>query len=107
MDISTLRNVTSGAVREALGNQPAQTAAVKTDHSAFDSMLTAAMDNLGTTNAYLSDAENEKLKWALGESSSTHDMTNAMDKASIALNYTVTVRDKLLEAYKEIMQIQI
>ena len=62
---------------------------------------------LSTTNAYLSDAENEQIKWALGESENTHDLSIALGKASTALNYTVAVRDKFLEAYKEIMQIQI
>ena len=38
---------------------------------------------------------------------STHDLTIAMQKAETALQYTVAVRDKLLDAYKEIMQMQI
>ena len=66
-----------------------------------------AIENLSTTNAYLSDAENEQIKWALGESENTHDLSIALGKASTALSYTVAVRDKFLEAYKEIMQIQI
>ena len=70
-------------------------------------MLDQAIENLSTTNAYLSDAENEQIKWALGESENTHDLSIALGKASTALSYTVAVRDKFLEAYKEIMQIQI
>jgi flagellar hook-basal body complex protein FliE len=31
----------------------------------------------------------------------------ALQKASVALQYTVAVRDKFLDAYKEIMQMQI
>ncbi len=107
MDISALRNISSGAIKEAAINAPIGAGTVKTDNSTFDNMLSAAMSNLGTTNAYLSDAENEEIKWALGETESTHDLTNALQKASVSLQYTVAVRDKLLEAYKEIMQIQI
>jgi flagellar hook-basal body complex protein FliE len=59
------------------------------------------------TNSYLSDAENEKIRFALGETDNTHDLTIAMDKASTALQYTVAIRDKVMEAYKELMQIQI
>ena len=73
----------------------------------FGSLFDKAIENLGTTNAYLSNAENEKIRWALGETENTHELTNALQKASTALQYTVTVRDKLLEAYKEIMQMQI
>ena len=73
----------------------------------FDSILNSAIDSIKTTNAYLSDAENEKLLFALGETENTHDLTIALQKASTALQYTVAVRDKFLEAYKEIMNMQI
>ena len=65
------------------------------------------MENLNTTNAYLSAAENEEIKLAMGETDNTHDLTIALSKASTALQYTVAVRDKVLEAYKELMQMQI
>lgn len=106
MDISALRNISSGVIQDAV-KTGLKTDTVKTDNNAFGNMLTAAMSNLSTTNAYLSDAENEEIKWALGETENTHDLTNALQKASVSLQYTVAVRDKLLEAYKEIMQIQI
>ena len=70
-------------------------------------MLSAAIDNLNTTNSYLSDWENEQVKFALGETENAHDLTIALEKASAALQYTVAIRDKFIEAYKEIMQIQI
>ena len=73
----------------------------------FDSILNSAIDNLNSTNAYLSDAENEKMLFALGETENTHDLTIALQKASTALQYTVAVRDKFLEAYREIMNMQI
>lgn len=73
----------------------------------FDSILNSAIDNIKTTNSYLSDAENEEIKFALGETENTHDLTIALQKASTALQYTVAVRDKLLEAYRELMQMQI
>lgn len=73
----------------------------------FQTLLDTAISNINTTNAYLSDAENEEIKFALGETESTHDLTIALSKASTALQYTVAVRDKFLEAYKEIMNMQI
>lgn len=73
----------------------------------FQTLLDTAISNINTTNAYLSDAENEEIKFALGETESTHDLTIALSKASTALQYTVAVRDKFLEAYKEIMNLQI
>jgi flagellar hook-basal body complex protein FliE len=79
----------------------------KTEGNMFEVFLNSAIDNINTTNSYLSDAENEEIKFALGETENTHDLTIALQKASTALQYTVAVRDKLLEAYKEIMNMQI
>jgi flagellar hook-basal body complex protein FliE len=79
----------------------------KVEGNLFDSILGAAIDNIKETNVYLSSAENEKVKFALGESESTHDLAIALQKASTALQYTVAVRDKFVEAYREIMNLQI
>lgn len=79
----------------------------KTDGTLFDKFLNTAIDNIRTTNSYLSDAEDEELNFALGETENTHDLMIALQKASTALQYTVSIRDKLLDAYKEIMQMQI
>lgn len=77
------------------------------DGSMFEALLNTAVDNIKTTNSYLSDAENEEIKFALGETENTHDLTIALQKASTALQYTVAIRDRLLDAYKEIMNMQI
>lgn len=79
----------------------------KAEGTMFDAFLNTAIENIKTTNSYLSDAENEQIKFALGETENTHDLTIALQKASTALQYTVAIRDKLMEAYKELMQIQI
>lgn len=79
----------------------------KTDGTLFESFFNAAIDNIKTTNSYLSDKENEEIKFALGETENTHDLTIALQKASTALQYTVAIRDRLMESYREIMQMQI
>jgi len=105
--ISEIFDLTSASSASPLSKIGALEEESKTSGTLFDSFLNAAIDNIKTTNNYLSDAEDEKLKFALGETENTHDLTIAMQKASAALQYTVTLRDKLLEAYKEIMQMQI
>ena len=52
-------------------------------------------------------AENEELKLSMGLTNNTHDLTVALNKAQTALQYTVAVRDKFLDAYKELMQMQL
>ena len=58
-------------------------------------------------NAYISEKENQELKFALGETDNTHDLLVAQMKASTSLQYTVALRDKFLESYKELMNMQI
>lgn len=106
LDITELYNVSSGAGREAAKAAPT-TKVEDYKENGFDKVLHTAIDNLNTTNSYLSDAENEEIKWALGETENTHDLTIALQKASTALQYTVAIRDKLLEAYKELIQMQV
>ncbi|MDD6201478.1 MAG: flagellar hook-basal body complex protein FliE [Lachnospiraceae bacterium] len=108
MDITSLYNVSSGAIKAAANQSVAESdKTYRADNAEFGSFLNTAIDNLNTTNAYLSDAENEELKLAMGETENTHDLTIALYKASTALQYTVAIRDRFLEAYREIMQIQI
>lgn len=77
------------------------------DGDMFSAVFNSAVNSLNTTNKYLSDAENEEIKLALGQTDNTHDLAIALQKASTALQYTVAIRDKFLEAYKEIMNMQI
>ncbi|MGL5259262.1 MAG: flagellar hook-basal body complex protein FliE [Lachnospiraceae bacterium] len=104
MDISSLLNVSSQAIAQTANNVSSTNSE---DGSVFSSIFNAALDNINTTNSYISDAENEELKFALGITDNTHDLTIALQKASTALQYTVAVRDKFIESYREIMNMQI
>lgn len=103
MDLSAVYRINT----EALDQYNANKTKVAEGSDMFSVMLNSAIDNLQTTNAYLSDAENEEIKFALGETESTHDLMISLQKASTALQYTVAVRDKFIQAYREIMQMQI
>ena len=59
------------------------------------------------TNDLQNKAESEEIRFALGESDNTHDLLIAETKANIALQYTVAVRDKLVDGYKELMQMSV
>ncbi len=105
MDILSLANMDT--VSNVMPSAKNLSAAKGNQSDAFGAMLNAAIDNVKVTNAYLSDAENEELKFAMGETENTHDLAIALQKASTALQYTVAVRDRFLEAYRTIMQMQI
>ncbi len=112
MDITALNNVNSSIIKEAVKTSPLLSnmkihSGQGTDKDVFESFLHTAVEGINTTNGYMSDAENEVIKLALGETENPHDLGIALQKASTALTYTIAVRDKFMEAYKEIMQIQI
>ena len=65
------------------------------------------MGMLRETNDYQNAAESAQIQFALGESVNSHELAAAQSKANITLQYTVAVRDKVLDAYKEIMNMQI
>ena len=105
MDINSLLG-TSSIVNEKV-TRPQQIGRVDTMENIFDTFLNNAIDNINTTNGLLSDAENAEISFALGETENTHDLMIALNKASTALQYTMAIRDRFLDAYKEIMQMQI
>ena len=61
----------------------------------------------GPVQSLQNKAEEAEIQFALGQSDNTHDLLIAETKASVALQYTVAVRDKLIDAYKELMQMQV
>ncbi len=111
LDISQLRNVSSDVIRNAeKTNSTVYNVLGRDDEGndeSFKAIFSAAVENINTTNAYLSDAENEEIKWALGQTDNTHDLSIALQKASSALQYTVAIRDRALSAYRELTQMQI
>lgn len=73
----------------------------------FSGFLDAAMNMVGETNNYQNLAESAETQFALGLMDNTHDLQVAQEKANVSLQYTVAVRDKVIDAYKEIMNMQI
>ncbi|MGB9791396.1 MAG: flagellar hook-basal body complex protein FliE [Thermacetogeniaceae bacterium] len=53
------------------------------------------------------DAEKKVEEIALGKASSFHDVVIAMEKASLALEFFTQIQNKLVEAYQEIMRLQL
>lgn len=109
LDISQLRNVTSDVIKaaEARNSTVYNVLGEQEEADKFSTIFNRALENIDTTNAYLSDAENEEIKWALGQTENTHDLAIALQKAQTTLQYTIAVRDRALSAYREITQMQI
>ena len=73
----------------------------------FETVLQSTMGMVDETNDLNNQAKSAMMQFALGESENTHDLLIAQSKANTALQYTVAVKDKVLEAYREIMQMQV
>ena len=104
MDISKLYNVTSDAIEQAALRHGS--GRIEDSHN-FGGFLQNAVNQINETNSYLQDQEDEEIKLALGLTENTHDLAIAQAKAQASLQYTVALRDRFMEAYKEIMQMQI
>ena len=77
------------------------------NNEAFSSLLDSAMNMLKETNQYQVNAQQAALNYALGYTDDTATLMAAQAKAMTSLQYTVAVKNKFLEAYKEIMSIQL
>jgi len=81
--------------------------AVNEEGQTFGDVLKGVMNVVDQTNALQVNAQNEEIKFALGEADNTHDLMIAQKKALTALQYTVAVRDRFIQGYQEIMNMQI
>ena len=58
----------------------------------------------------VNDMQNERSKmimsFASGETQNVHELMISMQKASLAMNMTAAVRNKAMEAYKELSRLQ-
>ncbi|HHV12858.1 MAG TPA: flagellar hook-basal body complex protein FliE [Clostridiales bacterium] len=86
-----------------------QTSALKTSenrNAAFEDIFQSALNLVKQTNDYTNAAEEAETAYALGLMDSTTDLMVAQQKANYALQYTVAVRNNVMDAYKEIMNLQ-
>lgn len=102
MDITALNSLSG------LSSYTTNTKTVDSDNrnKTFEQLFQSAVNMINDTNNLSNAAEQAEISYALGLTDSTHDLMVAQQKANLSLQYTVTVRNKVLEAYKEIMNLQ-
>lgn len=112
MAISAINNALSSASILGTDNDVSKLSTITGSNSNeeqdFASVLQSAMMNsLNETQALIDEAEKAELEFSMGQADNTNSLMIAQNKASLAVSYTVAVRDRMLEAYKEIMNMQI
>lgn len=74
--------------------------------SGFEGIFRSALDLVKETNSLTNAAEQEEMRFALGYTDNIANLMAAQRKASLSLQYTVAVRNTVMSAYREIMNLQ-
>lgn len=106
MDISMLTGVRPDYLETVTENTLLDPKAGAADGS-FANVLSAAMNMVKETNDLQNSAESAEIEFVLGMADNPHDAQIAASKALSALQYTQAVKDKLIESYRELMNMQI
>ncbi len=62
---------------------------------------------LGSVNQLAQTSDSKQRDLAMGKDVELHDVMIAAEKASVAVNLTMQVRNKLVESYQEVMRMQV
>lgn len=62
---------------------------------------------VGEVNKLQNSADDAAVKLASGDVEDVHQAMVAMQKAKLALDFTIQVRNKVIEAYQEVMRMQV
>lgn len=101
--INNLSAVSGDYLTKAVGNKGTQANTTET----FDEIYNAAVNLITSTNGYIQQAQQAEIDYAMGELTSTHELSIIQQKANIALQYTVAIKNGIMDAYKEIMQMTV
>ena len=80
---------------------------IEEEGGSFSALLDSAVQMINGTKTLANQADAAQIDFALGNVKNTHDVSTKQTKALTALQYTVAVKNKIIEAYKEILNMQI
>ncbi|MFN9301096.1 MAG: flagellar hook-basal body complex protein FliE [Acidobacteriota bacterium] len=70
----------------------------------FSNLLAGALDGLKTQKA---DADKQLNAWMNGEAVDLHQVATSIQKAELSFELAIEVRNKMMQAYQEVMRMQI
>jgi flagellar hook-basal body complex protein FliE len=94
----------SNALQELTQKSTVSSAASTESPSAFSDLLNQAITSVNSTE---STAATENMSLLTGQNANIHNVVLAAEKAEIALQLTLQIRNKVLDAYNEMMRMQI
>jgi len=102
MNISQINNLVNYQKTDSVG----ASATSEKGTTSFDNMFQALVNQVDETNNYSNAAQQEEMAYSLGLTNNTSDLMVAQQKANLSLQYTVAIRNHVMDAYKEIMNLQ-
>ncbi|GGH82258.1 flagellar hook-basal body complex protein FliE [Pullulanibacillus pueri] len=81
-----------------------KTNSVQSAQKSFSNILGQALDKVNQSETASDDAVNQLLS---GKANNLHDVMIAMEKSEVTLKLAVEVRDKVVNAYQEVMRMQV
>lgn len=108
----SIQSVGLKAYTNALSNFTKAEKAIKGSGASPDSGITPSpfADTLKNSLSKVNDLQQEKkamiTSFASGEQQNVHELMISLQKAGLAMNMTTAVRNKALEAYKELARMQ-
>ncbi len=82
------------------------TKASESNNTSFDDIFKAAVNMVKETNGYNNAAQEAETAYSQGLLDNPTDLMVAQQKANLSLQYTIAVRNSVMDAYKEIMNLQ-
>lgn len=96
-----IKSITTNSINKNLGNIDGSGVTGSSETLDFGAFLNDAITKV---NNLQNDADELKINFAAGKTDNIQDVMIAMQKADVAFQMTVQVRNKILEAYQEIMR---
>ena len=86
---------------------PGKVQAPAAGEEAFSNLLSPFKQGLDQVNSLQANAKHMAEEAALGGDVDLHDVMIAGEKASVAMQLTLQIRNKMVEAYQEVMRMQV
>ena len=90
-----------------MNNQFLKTSNIRSKEQDIKGFACYLNNAISKTNEMIIQADNISNQFAAGKTDDIHKVLIAVEKADIALQFTLQVRNKIIDAYNEIMRMQV
>ncbi|MFH1624722.1 MAG: flagellar hook-basal body complex protein FliE [Pseudomonadota bacterium] len=92
------------SLKTVVGKNPTKTGTVSEEGESFGAVL---KDSIEKVNKLQNEADQAITELAVGKTKSIHKTMIALEKADMSFQMMMQVRNKIVEAYEEIMRMQV